>query len=199
MGYVSLFHNHQVVRSTIILKSHPYGIDLCEAYAKNMTIQQINERKWYLARHLTTEKKRQSLFNWLAEMHITPWTPLRIKNIPRSDRVSCRRKVSQLFPGYCFLKLNFDVHSVDSLRRHPAFVEFVHFGGAIKPVSNKIVDGLMILHPDPSSHPAAACELAAASRTTLTPGQFRRLVNLEENPQAMSRISLLLELLGNDL
>ena len=52
------------------------------------------------------------------------------------------------FSRYFFILANFDIQPVSALRRHSAFIDFVKFGGEIKPVNKDIVDGLMKIYPD---------------------------------------------------
>lgn len=71
------------------------------------------------------------------------------------------KEYSAIFPGYFFILANFDIHPVSALRRHSAFIDFVKFGGEIKPVNKDIVDGLMKIYPDPVLNPGAREELNA--------------------------------------
>lgn len=51
------------------------------------------------------------------------------------------------FSRVLFILANFDIQPVSALRRHSAFIDFVKFGGEIKPVNKDIVDGLMKIYP----------------------------------------------------
>lgn len=163
-----------------------------------MNIEHLNNRKWYLARYNTTEKNRELLFSWLNEQNVIPWTPLIIKKIKRADSICCfREKVLAIFPGYFFVLANLDIQPVSVLRRHTAFIDFVRFGGKIKPVNKDIVDGLMKIYPDPVLNPGAREELKIASNICLTNKQYEYLIKMEKALHPESRISLLLELISN--
>ena len=163
-----------------------------------MNIEQLNNRNWYLAQYNTAEKKRESLFSWLNEQNIIPWTPLIIRKIRRADsKCCCRERVSAIFPGYFFILVNFDIQPVSALRRHSAFIDFVKFGGEIKPVNKDIVNGLMKIYPNPVLNPGARKEMNAASNIWLTKAQYQYLLKMENILQPDSRISLLLELISN--
>lgn len=56
-------------------------------------------------------------------------------------------KEYSLFFQVLFILANFDIQPVSALRRHSAFIDFVKFGGEIKPVNKDIVDGLMKIYP----------------------------------------------------
>ncbi len=102
------------------------------------------------------------------------------------------KEYSLFFRGYFFILANFDIHPVSALRRHSAFIDFVKFGGEIKPVNKDIVDGLMKIYPDPVLNPGAGEELNAASSIWLTKAQYQYLLRMENTLQPESRISLLL-------
>lgn len=115
-----------------------------------MNIEHLNNRNWYLAQYNTAGKNRESLFSWLNEQNVVPWTPLITRKIRRADSRCCyRERIFAIFPGYFFILANFDIQPVSALRRHSAFIDFVKFGGEIKPVNKDIVDGLMKIYPDP--------------------------------------------------
>lgn len=101
------------------------------------------------------------------------------------------------FSRVLFILANFDIQPVSALRRHSAFIDFVKFGGEIKPVNKDIVDGLMKIYPDPVLNPGAREELNAASSIWLTKAQYQYLLRMENTLQPESRISLLLELVSN--
>ncbi|EDF3775876.1 transcription termination factor NusG, partial [Salmonella enterica subsp. enterica serovar Infantis] len=108
-----------------------------------MNIEHLNNRNWYLAQYNTAGKNRESLFSWLNEQNVVPWTPLITRKIRRADSRRCyRERIFAIFPGYFFILANFDIQPVSALRRHSAFIDFVKFGGEIKPVNKDIVDGL---------------------------------------------------------
>ena len=67
-----------------------------------------------------------------------------------------------------FLKANFDVQKIDTIRAHSAFCDFVKFGSQITPVNTRVVEALMKKYPDPTHHPAARDELEVASNIWLT-------------------------------
>ncbi|EAB8479903.1 transcription termination factor NusG [Salmonella enterica] len=163
-----------------------------------MKIDNITGRRWYLARHLTSGKNREMLFHWLSEMQVTPWTPLIIRQVRRTDAVySFRRKISAVFPGYFFLRTDLSTRPAADIRRHSAFIDFVQYGSTITPVCDRIVDGLMKVYPEPALNPGAREALDAASRVWLTQVQYQHLLRLENNPVPASRISMLLELVFN--
>lgn len=165
----------------------------------NMTnIDHITGRRWYLARYQTCGKNREMLFHWLGEMQVTPWTPLTVQQVRRSDTVSSfRRKISAVFPGYFFLRTDLSICPACDIRRHSAFIDFVQYGSTIRPVCDRLVDGLMKVYPDAALSPGAREALEAASRVWLTRAQYRHLLRLEENPLPASRISMLLDLVLN--
>lgn len=163
-----------------------------------MNTEHLKNRNWYLARYNTAGKNRESLFSWLSEQNVTPWTPLMKRKIRRSDSRTCyREKIFAIFPGYFFILANFSVHPVTALRRHSAFIDFVKFGGTINPVNKDIVNGLMKIYPDPVLNPGAREALNAASDIWLTTAQYQYLLRMENTLQPESRICLLLELVSN--
>lgn len=165
---------------------------------KFMNIESLINRHWYLAQYITTGKKRESLFSWLSSQHVVPWTPLIKRKVRRADSPSCyRQRVHAIFPGYFFMRADFNIQSASRLRQHSAFIDFVKFDGTIKPVNNDIVDGLMKIYPDPVLNPGAREELDAAPSIWLTKAQYKYLLRMENNPLPESRISLLLELVSN--
>lgn len=84
-----------------------------------MNIEQLEQYQWFLARYITGGRNRELLFSWLSEQHIVPWTPLKISHFRRSDKRDCyRKRITPVFPGYFFLKANFEVHSIASIRCH---------------------------------------------------------------------------------
>ncbi len=145
-----------------------------------MNIEHLNNRNWYLAQYNTAGKNRESLFSWLNEQNVVPWTPLITRKIRRADSRCCyRERIFAIFPGYFFILANFDIQPVSALRRHSAFIDFVKFGGEIKPVNKDIVDGLMKIYPDPVLNPGAREELNAASSIWLTKAQYQYLLRME--------------------
>ncbi|EEU4485178.1 transcription termination factor NusG [Escherichia coli] len=164
-----------------------------------MTTEQISDYRWYLARHITAGKKREALFGWLSDRDMYPWTPLYIRMIRRTDTVfSFRRQIAPVFPGYFFLKADFNIHSVSAIRQHTAFIDFVRFGNRIPEVHNSIVDGLMMIYPDPAPD-SGVCEALDTASDRLTPAQYQYLLHLEDLPRPVSRISMLLELVQKGL
>ncbi|EDW6064596.1 transcription termination factor NusG [Salmonella enterica subsp. enterica serovar Oslo] len=163
-----------------------------------MNIEQLEQYQWFLARHITGGRNRELLFNWLSEQHIVPWTPLKVLHFRRSDkRHSYRKRITPVFPGYFFLKTNFEVHSIASIRCHTAFCDFVHFGGTIRPVRPMVVEALMRIWADPTLNSAAQTELEAASHLWLTQKQYDYLLNLDMTTQPVSRITMLYDLAFN--
>ena len=75
----------------------------------------------------------------------------------KTGRLQCAVTVKEysLFFRVLFILANFDIQPVSALRRHSAFIDFVKFGGEIKPVNKDIVDGLMKIYPDPVLNPGA--------------------------------------------
>lgn len=160
-----------------------------------MDIKELNGQSWYLAQYITGGKNREKLFGWLSEQHITPWTPLTVKTLKRTDKINClRRRISPLFPGYFFLKANLATQPIDTIRRHSAFCGFVMNGSQISPLRPLIVEGLMKRHPDPALCPHASSELESASRSWLTSTQYQYLLRIEQDPQPVSRMMLLMKL-----
>lgn len=163
-----------------------------------MDLERLNGQNWYLAQYITGGQNREKLFSWLSERYITPWTPLTISVTRRSDKLNCyRRRVSPLFPGYFFLKANLSTQPVDTIRRHSAFCGFVMTGTQIAPLQDTVVTGLMKLHPDPTLNPSACDELRAASDAWLSAPQYEYLLNLERQPQPVSRVALLMQLVSD--
>lgn len=150
-----------------------------------------------MGQYITSGKNRELLFGRLSETGITPWTPLKVVRMARADHPgSFRTRIAPLFPGYFFLKLNFEHHPISVVKQHSAFIGFVKFGGSIQPVPEKVVEQLMKHHPDPSLNPAAADELQAASRIALTHAQYQKLRAMEVAPHPMSRIAMLMEMIS---
>lgn len=161
----------------------------------DMDIEQFPNRQWYLAQYLIKGKSRENLFNWLSDMSVTPWTPLKEDLIRRSDKIcSYRRKINAVFPGYFFLKADLNFQPVSTIKRHSAFIDFVSFGREPYPVNEVVVDGLMKIYPEPGLNPGVREELDAASQKGLTSAQYQHLLQLENEHHPISRISLLLEL-----
>ena len=162
-----------------------------------MNIQDICNQQWYLALYITGGKNREKLFDWLSDQNVIPWTPLTLKQIPRSDKPHVfRKRVSAVFPGYFFLKANFDYHNINNIRAHSAFCDFVKLGRQIAPVSPSVVDALMKVYPDPTHHPAARTELESASDIWLTKRQYKHLMQIESIAHPVSRIAMLLDLIN---
>lgn len=107
------------------------------------------------------------------------------------------KEYSLFFRGTFLFWLILTFTPVSALRRHSAFIDFVKFGGEIKPVNKDIVDGLMKIYPDPVLNPGAVEELNAASSIWLTKAQYQYLLRMENTLQPESRISLLPELVSN--
>ncbi|EAQ3782920.1 transcription termination factor NusG [Salmonella enterica] len=163
-----------------------------------MNIEQLEQYQWFLARYITGGRNRELLFDWLSEQHIVPWTPLKISHFRRSDKRDCyRKRITPVFPGYFFLKANFEVHSIASIRCHTAFCDFVHFGGTIRPVRPMVVEALMSTWVDPTLNRAAQAELEAASHLQLTQKQYDYLLDLDMTTEPVSRISMLYDLAFN--
>lgn len=164
-----------------------------------IALNTLTGQQWYLARYNTTGKNREVLFGWLSDQFMTPWTPLRLCRIRRTDKIRAyRTRVQAVFPGYFFLKVNLAEQSAAGIRRHSAFIDFVSFGAGSEPVPvcDSLVRSLMNTWPDPSLNPAATTELNDAAGVRLSRAQYRWLMNLEDNPQPAARISMLLELVG---
>ncbi|MEL7630924.1 transcription termination factor NusG [Pectobacterium aroidearum] len=161
-----------------------------------MNIEDISNQQWYLALYITGGKNRESLFGWLNDRQMIPWTPLTITKIKRSDAPNAyRKRISAVFPGYFFLKANFEYHTVDMVRSHSAFCDFVKFGSKLTPIEHSVVQGLMKKYPDPTLHPAAQGELEAASEIWLTKSQYRFLTQLDKTEQPISRTAMLFDLI----
>lgn len=171
-------------------------MDQFSAKRLKMNIQDISNQKWYLALYITGGRNRENLFDWLDDQNIIPWTPLTLTKIKRADAPHVfRKRVSAVFPGYFFLKANFEYHKIDTVRSHSAFCDFVKFGSKITPVKNSVVDGLMKVFPDPTLQPAARNELETAANIWLTKNQYRHLIQLENMSHPVSRISMLYDLI----
>ncbi|KAA1139412.1 transcription termination factor NusG, partial [Citrobacter portucalensis] len=125
-----------------------------------------------------------------------PWTTLSLTKIRRADAPHFfRKRVSAVFPGYFFLKANFDVQKIDTIRAHSAFCDFVKFGSQITPVNTRVVEALMKKYPDPTHHPAARDELEVASNIWLTKSQYKRLTQLEKMEHPISRTAMLFDMI----
>ena len=163
-----------------------------------MNIEQLQQYQWFLAQYISGGRNRENLFGWLAGQHMVPWTPLTTTKVKRSDKMyGYRTRVTPVFPGYFFLKANFDVHSIANIRCHSAFCDFVHVGGTISPVRPMIVETLMKAYPDIALNMAAQPELEAASRLWLTRKQYDYLLALDKTTQPISRITMLYDLAFN--
>ncbi|EQA6857511.1 transcription termination/antitermination NusG family protein [Salmonella enterica subsp. enterica serovar Muenchen] len=163
-----------------------------------MNIEQLEHYQWFLAQYITGGRNREHLFGWLTEQRITPWTPLTISLVRRSDKqCGFRKRIDPVFPGYFFLKANFEIHNITHIRRHSAFCDFVHVGRAIIPVRPGIVEALMKTWPDPTLNSAARTELEAASGLNLTARQYDYLLAIDRTTQPVSRITMLYDLVFN--
>jgi len=161
-----------------------------------MNIQDICNQQWYLALYISGGRNRENLFDWLSDRHIIPWTPLTLTQIKRADSPTAfRKKITAVFPGYFFLKANFEYHKIDTVRRHSAFCDFIKFGSQITPLKDGAVEALMAKYPDPSLNPAARSELETASKTRLSKMQYNYLMQMDRTPHHISRTGMLLEML----
>lgn len=161
-----------------------------------MNIETINNQQWYLALYITGGKNREHLFAWLHDRSITPWTPLSLTQISRADAPHVfRKRITTVFPGYFFLKVDFEHQKIDTIRSHSAFCDFVKFGSQLNPVNTKLVEALMKKYPDPTHHPAARDELEAASNIWLTKSQYKRLTHLEQTEHPISRTAMLFDMI----
>ncbi|ATQ05193.1 transcription termination factor NusG [Salmonella enterica] len=163
-----------------------------------MNIEQLEHYQWFLAQYITGGRNREHLFSWLTEQRIIPWTPLTISLVRRSDKqCGFRKRINPVFPGYFFLKANFEIHNIAHIRCHSAFCDFVHVGRAIIPVRPGIVEALMKTWPDPTLNSAARTELEAASGLNLTARQYDYLLAIDRTTQPVSRITMLYDLVFN--
>ncbi|HDG1684012.1 TPA: transcription termination factor NusG [Kluyvera ascorbata] len=163
-----------------------------------MNIQDICNQHWYLALYITGGRNREKLFDWLSDLDVTAWTPMTLTKIPRSDKPHVfRKRVSAVFPGYFFLKANFDFHNINKIRMHSAFCDFVKLGRQIAPVSPTVVDALMKVYPDPAFHPAVRTERESASDVWLTKQQYQHLMHIDSTAHPVSRIAMLLDLINH--
>ncbi|EGP1367588.1 transcription termination factor NusG [Salmonella enterica] len=163
-----------------------------------MNIEQLEHYQWFLAQYITGGRNREHLFDWLSEQRIIPWTPLTISLVRRSDKhCGFRKRINPVFPGYFFLKANFEIHNIAHIRCHSAFCDFVHVGRAIIPVRPGIVEALMKTWPDPTLNSAARTELEAATGLSLSPKQYDYLLKLDMTTQPVSRIIMLYDLVFN--
>ncbi len=177
--------------------NYSYMDQFCAKRSK-MNIEEIYNQKWYLALYITGGKNREHLFDWLHDRKVIPWTPLTLSKIKRADAPNVyRKRISTVFPGYFFLKANFEVQKIDMLRSHSAFCDFVKFGSQISPVNTKVVEALMKKYPDPTLHPAAQSELEAASDIWLTNRQYKLLTQLEATEHPISRTAMLFDMITN--
>lgn len=166
------------------------------AKRSKMNIEAICDQQWYLALYITGGRNRENLFDWLHDRRITPWTPLSLTQIKRADAPHVfRKRISTVFPGYFFLKANFEFQKIDTIRSHSAFCDFVKFGSRISPVNSNVVEALMKKYPDPTHHPAARAELEAASEIWLTKSQYKRLTQLEQTEHPVSRTAMLFDMI----
>lgn len=150
-------------------------------------------RKWYLARH-NISGCRDNLFQWLLLLSVEPWTPLEIRSTRRSDsRVSYRKRVCEVFPGYFFLNADLSVQPASIIKKHSAFVEFVHFGNGLAHIASSIVEQLRDIYPDIISDADSVNQDAPPS--ALTDAQYNFLLRLNESSHTASRIGLLFEMI----
>lgn len=161
-----------------------------------MKIEEIYNKQWYLALYITGGKNREHLFDWLHDQKVIPWTPLTLTKIKRSDAPNAyRKRILSVFPGYFFLKANFEYQKIDMLRSHSAFCDFVKIGSQISPVNTKVVEALMKKYPDPTLNPAVQAELEAASDIWLTKSQYKRLTQIEKAEHPVSRTAMLFDMI----
>jgi len=166
------------------------------AKRSKMNIEAVRNQQWYLAIYISGGKNREKLFDWLHDRRVTPWTPLSLTQIRRADAPHVfRKRITTVFPGYFFLKANFEFQKIDMIRSHSAFGDFVKFGSKISPVNTKLVEALMKKYPDPTHHPAARAELEAASDIWLTKSQYRRLTQIDKIDHPVSRTAMLFEMI----
>lgn len=166
------------------------------AKRSKMNIEAVSNQQWYLAIYISGGKNRENLFDWLHDRRVTPWTPLSLTQIRRADAPHVfRKRITTVFPGYFFLKANFEFQKIDMIRSHSAFCDFVKFGSKISPVNTKLVEALMKKYPDPTHHPAARAELEAASDIWLTKSQYRRLTQIDKIEHPVSRTAMLFEMI----
>ncbi len=166
------------------------------AKRSKMNIETVCNQQWYLALYITGGKNRENLFDWLHDRRITPWTPLSLTQIRRADAPHVfRKRISAVFPGYFFLKADFESQKIDMIRAHSAFCDFVKFGSKIAPVNTRVVEALMKKYPDPTHHPAARAELEAASDIWLTKSQYKRRTQLDKTDHPISRTAMLFDMI----
>lgn len=173
-------------------------MDQFGAKRSKMNIEDICNRQWYLALYISGGKNRENLFDWLIDRRVIAWTPLTITKIKRADAPHVfRKRTTAVFPGYFFLKANFEIQKIDMVRQHSAFCDFVKFGSQIAPIKNTVVEALMKKYPDPAFNPGARSELEAASEIWLTKKQYNLLTKLDNTRHHVSRTAMLFDLISH--
>lgn len=149
---------------------------------------------WYLARYIESGKNRENLFAWLTHNQAVPWTPLTIVRKKRAD-YGYRRSIAPVFPGYFFLKMDFEALSIDTLKRHSVFCDFVTVGHQMQSVSESLIDRLLRTWPDPGLCPG---DTDNQSPPALTHKQYALLAGIHGSTRPVSRIAMLMQLLAED-
>lgn len=95
---------------------------------------------WYVLQFCSTRTTR--VFSHLERLGIIFWCPLAYSLYRRADKNCLRRKEVPLFPGYLFIKIDFNRTHSTTVTSVPWVKSFVSFGGEPVPVCEEIILGL---------------------------------------------------------
>ncbi|EMR7861189.1 transcription termination/antitermination factor NusG [Escherichia coli] len=95
---------------------------------------------WYVLEFCSARTAR--VFSHLERLGVTFWCPLTCSHYRRSDKNCFRRKEVPLFPGYVFIKIDFNKTHSTTVTLVPWVKSFVSFGGEPVPVCEEIILGL---------------------------------------------------------
>ena len=146
--------------------------------------------KWYVARTkpLAEYATRDSLQAAGVEAFL-PCTPMRPNRWGHPD--------APMFPGYLFLKYDFEMRGWDRLHRIPQPVRLVAFGGVPPPVSNEIIDELVQRVEAYNGRGGLWTRFRPGQRVRVTSGPVESLAQVvEESKSPRDRVKVLMEFLG---
>lgn len=99
------------------------------------------QAQWYALEFSTIRFK--SVFSFLDSLGVEWFCPMHTTLQRRSDKLRSYRKVcSPLFPGYLFIRIDFDRLHTTAVTRHQYIRRFVSFGYEPVPLDDDIIDSL---------------------------------------------------------
>lgn len=103
-----------------------------------------NMMKWYVLAFTPTRFK--SVFSFLDYLNVSWFCPMETVDYRRPDKViGYRKKDRPLFPGYLFIKTDFECVHPTNVTAHQYIMRFISFGAEPVPVPDKMIMELMEL------------------------------------------------------